>query len=155
MHKMPPRVEVIIRLFAPKQPKAPRRAVASGLPSWSRESKSSSNVERDLEMSASCRSVAKLRRTSHDRLRKSSDWNESNPRKVVAVLDEDALEADSSSVLVADPWIDKSSRSSTNLSRSLLEPATGVFGFMSMRNQRKLPAPSATQTHEPKTNVMP
>jgi hypothetical protein len=76
-------------------------------------------MERDSEMSASWRSVAKLRRPSHDRLCESSDWNESNLRKVVAALDEVAPEADSSSVLVADPWIDKSSRSSTNLSRSL------------------------------------
>jgi hypothetical protein len=81
-------------------------------------SKSSSNVERDSEMLASWRSVAKLRRPSHDRLHESSDWHEPNPRKVVAVLDEVVLEADSS-VLVADPRIDKSSRSSTNLSRSL------------------------------------
>jgi hypothetical protein len=82
-------------------------------------SKSSSNVERDSEMSASWRSVAKLRRPSRDRLRESLDWNECNPRKVVAALDEVALEVDSSSVLVADPRIDKSSRSSTKLSRSL------------------------------------
>jgi hypothetical protein len=110
---------VIIRPLAPKQPEAPRCAVASGFPSWSRVSKSSSNVERDLEMLAFWRSVAKLRRPSHDRLRESSDWNEPNPRKVVAALEEVALEADFSSVLVADPRIDKSSRSSTNLSRSL------------------------------------
>jgi hypothetical protein len=45
--------------------------------------------------------------------------NESNLRKVVAALDEVALEADSYSVLVADPRIDKSPRSSTNLLRSL------------------------------------
>jgi hypothetical protein len=70
-------------------------------------------------MSASWRSVDKLHRLSHDWLRESSDWSESNLRKVVAVLDEVAPEADSSSVLVADPWIDKSSRLSTNLSRSL------------------------------------
>jgi hypothetical protein len=82
-------------------------------------SKSSSNVERDSEISASWRSVAKLRRPSRDRLRESSDWNESNPRKVVAALDEVMPEADSSSFLIADPWMDKSSRSSTNLSRSL------------------------------------
>jgi hypothetical protein len=35
------------------------------------------------------------------------------------------------------------------------EIRNGVFGFMSTRNRRKLPAPSATQTHEPKTNVVP
>jgi hypothetical protein len=70
-------------------------------------------------MSASQRSVAKLRRPSRDQLRESLDWNESYPRKLVAALDEVAPEADSSSVLVADPWIDKPSRSSTNLSRSL------------------------------------
>jgi hypothetical protein len=70
-------------------------------------------------MLASWRSVAKLCRPSHDRLHEPSDWSESNPRKVVAALDEVVLEVDSSSVLVADPRIDKSSRSSTNLSRSL------------------------------------
>jgi hypothetical protein len=63
--------------------------------------------------------VAKLCRPSHDRLHEPSDWNESNPRKVVATLDEVMLEAGSSSVLVADPRIDKSLRSSMNLSRSL------------------------------------
>jgi hypothetical protein len=31
----------------------------------------------------------------------------------------------------------------------------GVFGFMSMRNRQKLPAPFVTQTHKPKTNVVP
>jgi hypothetical protein len=115
---IPSGVEVIIRLLAPKQPEAPRRVVASSFSSWSRVSKSSSNVVRDSEMLASWRSVAKLRRPSRDRLHESSDWNESNPRKVVAALDEVALKADSS-VLVADPRIDKSSRSSTNLSRLL------------------------------------
>jgi hypothetical protein len=117
--KRPSGVEVIIRLLATKQPEAPRRAVASGFSSWSRVSKSSSNVERDSEMLASWRSVTKLRRPSHNRLHESSNWNESNPRKVIAVLDEVTLEADFSSVHVADPRIDKSSRSSTNLSRSL------------------------------------
>jgi hypothetical protein len=81
-------------------------------------SKSSSNVERDSEMLASLRSVAKLRRPSHDQLHESLDWNKSNPRKVVAASDEVALEVDSS-ILVADPRIDKLSRSSTNLSRFL------------------------------------
>jgi hypothetical protein len=153
--KRPSGVEVIIRSLAPKQPKAPRRAVASGPPSWSRQSKSVSNAERDSDMSASWRSVAKLRRPSHDWLRESLDWNESNPRKVDAAPDEVASEADSTSILEADAWIDKSSRSSTNLSRLLRGPAAGVFGFMSMRNRRKLPAPSVMQTHEPKTNVVP
>jgi hypothetical protein len=57
-------------------------------------------------MLASWRSVAKLCRLSRDRLHESSDWNESNPKKVVAALDEVVLEADSS-VLVADPRIDR------------------------------------------------
>jgi hypothetical protein len=51
--KRPSGVEVIIRPLAQKQPEAPRRAVASGFPSWSKESKSFSNVERDSEMLAS------------------------------------------------------------------------------------------------------
>jgi hypothetical protein len=106
-------------------------------------------------MSASWRSVAKLRRLNCDQLREPLDWNESNPRKVVAAPDKVAPEADSTLVLVADAWIDKSSRSSTNLSRSLRGPAAGVFDFMSTRNRRKLPAPSAMQTHEPKTNIVP
>jgi hypothetical protein len=92
---------------------------------------------------------------SRDQLRESLDWNESNLRKVAATPDEVAPEADSTSVLSADEWIGKSSRSSTNLSRSLRGPAVEVFGLMSMRNQWKLPAPSAMQTHEPKTNVVP
>jgi hypothetical protein len=146
---------VIIRPLAPKQPEAPRRAVASGFPSWSRKSKSSSNVERDSEMSASWRSVAKLRRPSHDWLRESLDWNESNPRKVDAAPDEVVPEVDSTSILAMDAWIDKSSRSSTNLSRLLRGPTAGAFGFMSTRNRRKLPAPTTMQTHEPKTNVVP
>jgi hypothetical protein len=34
--------------------------------------------------------------------------------------------------------------------------AAGVFGFISsMSFRQKLPAPSETQTHEPKTNVVP
>jgi hypothetical protein len=49
--KRPSGVEVIIRLLAPKQPETPRHAVASGF--WSRESKSSSNMERDSEALAS------------------------------------------------------------------------------------------------------
>jgi hypothetical protein len=72
-------------------------------------------------MLASWRSVAKLRRPSRDRLYE-SDWNESNLGKIVAVLDEVTLEADSSSVLVADPRVDKSSRSSTNLSSRYENP---------------------------------
>jgi hypothetical protein len=71
--KRPSGVEVIMRSLAPKQPEAPRRAVASGPPSWSRESKSFSNAERDSEMSASWRPVAKLRRPSRVRLRESLD----------------------------------------------------------------------------------
>jgi hypothetical protein len=47
------------------------------------------------------------------------------------------------------------SSSSTNLSRPLRGSAARVFGFMSTRNRRKLSAPSAMQTHEPKTNVVP
>jgi hypothetical protein len=99
--------------------------------------------------------VAKLRRPSHDRLREFLDWNESNPKKVDAALDEVTLEADSTSILATDAWIDKSSRSSMNLSRLLRGPDAGVFGFMSTRNRWELPAPSTMQTHEPKTNVMP
>jgi hypothetical protein len=83
------------------------------------------------------------------------NWNESNPSKVVVALDGVTPKADSSSVLVAEPWIDKSSRLSTNSLRLLWKLATGVFGFMSMRNQRKLLAPSVMQTHEPKTNIVP
>jgi hypothetical protein len=66
-------VEVIIRSLVPKQPEAPRRAVASGPSSWSRESKSFSNAERDPEISTSWRSVAKLREPSHDQLCESLD----------------------------------------------------------------------------------
>jgi hypothetical protein len=58
--KCPSEVEEIIGSLVPKQPEAPRRAVASGPSNWSRESKSFSNAERDSEMSASWRSVAKL-----------------------------------------------------------------------------------------------
>jgi hypothetical protein len=76
-------------------------------------------MEGDLEMSAFWRSMAKLQGPSHDWLRESLDWNESNPRKVAAALDEVAPEADSTLVLTADAWIDKSLRSSMNLSRSL------------------------------------
>jgi hypothetical protein len=86
--------------------------------------------------------VAKLHKPSHDQQRESSDWNEPNPRKVDAPPDEVTPEADSTSILAADAWIDKSSRSSTNLSRSLQGSAVGIFGFMSTRNQQKLPAPS-------------
>jgi hypothetical protein len=133
--KCPSRAKEIIRLLVPKQPEAPRCAVASGPSSWSRKSKSFSNAERDSKMSASWRSVAKLHRPSHDRLRESSDWNESNPRKVDAAPDEVTPEAESTSILAADAWIDKSSRSSMNLSRSLRGSTVGAFGFMSMRNQ--------------------
>jgi hypothetical protein len=87
---------------------------------------------------------------SQDRLRKSLDWN-----RVVAALDEVTPEADSISIFAAEAWIDKSSRLSTNVSRLLQGPAMQVFDFMSMRNQRKLPASSAMQTHEPKMKVVP
>jgi hypothetical protein len=99
--------------------------------------------------------VAKSRGPNRDWLRESLDWNESNPSKVAAVLDEVTPEADSTSVLATDAWFDKSSRSSMYMSRLLQELAVEVSGFMSMRNRRKLSAPSAMQTHEPKTNVMP
>jgi hypothetical protein len=153
--KRPTGVEVIIRSLAPIPPKAPRRAVASGPLSWRKKYKSFSNAERDSEMPVSWRSVAKLREPSYDRLREFLDWNKSNPRKVAAVPEEVMPEADSTSIFAADAWFERLSRSSTNLSRSLLEPTTEVFGFMSTRNRLKLPAPSAMQTHEPKTNVMP
>jgi hypothetical protein len=100
--KRPSEVEEIIGSLALKQPEVPGRAVASSPSSWSRESKSFSNAERDSEMSASWRSVAKLHGPSHDRLRESVDWNGSNPRKVVAAPDEVTSDVDSSSVLVAD-----------------------------------------------------
>jgi hypothetical protein len=106
-------------------------------------------------MSASRRLVAKLRELSRDRLRESLDWNESNPREVTSAPDDVAPGADSTSIFMVEAWIDKSSRSSTNLSMSLQRPAVGVFGFMSTRNRRKLPAPSVMQTHKPKTNVVP
>jgi hypothetical protein len=51
--KHPSDMEVIIRSLAPKQPEAPRHAVASSLPNWSKESRSFSNAERDPETSAS------------------------------------------------------------------------------------------------------
>jgi hypothetical protein len=47
--------------------------------------------------------VAKSRWSNHDRLRESSDWNKSNPRKVVTAPDEVALEADSSLILARGP----------------------------------------------------
>jgi hypothetical protein len=118
----PSGMEVIIRSLEPKQPEAPRHAVASRLPTWSKESRSFSSVERDLETLASWRSVAGLRELSWDRLRESLDWNESNPREVAATLDEGEPGADSISIFVAEAWVDKSSRSLTNLSRSLRDP---------------------------------
>jgi hypothetical protein len=51
--KRPSGMEVIIRSLASKLPKAPRHAVASGPPNWSRESRSFSDAERDPETSAS------------------------------------------------------------------------------------------------------
>jgi hypothetical protein len=99
--------------------------------------------------------MAKLRELSWDQLRESLDWNESNPREVATTLDEVKPGADSTSSFVAEAWVDKSSSPSTNLSRSLRGSAAEVFGFMSTRNRRKLPAPSVMQTHEPKTNVVP
>jgi hypothetical protein len=42
-----------------------------------------------------------------------------------------------------------------NLSRLLQGSSAKVFGLMSMRNRQKLPTPSAMQTHEPKSNVVP
>jgi hypothetical protein len=83
------------------------------------------------------------------------DWNESDPREVATTLEEVELGADSISIFVAEAQVGKLSRSSTNLSRLLRRSAVEVFGFMSMRNHRKLPTPSATQTHEPKMNIVP
>jgi hypothetical protein len=112
-------------------------------------------MERDLETLASWRSVANLHEPSWDRLCGSLDWNESNPGEVAATLEEVEPGADSISIFVAEAQVDKLSRSSTNLSRSLQRSAAEVFGFMSTRNRRKSPTPSAMQTHEPKTNVVP
>jgi hypothetical protein len=85
----------------------------------------------------------------------SLDWNESNPREVAATLDEVEPGAVSTSIFVAEAWSGKLSSPSTNLSRSLRGSAAEVFGLMSTRNQRKLPAPPVMQTHEPKMNVVP
>jgi hypothetical protein len=124
-------MEVITKSLAPKQPKAP-------------------------EMLASWRSVARLRELNPgDRLCKSLDWNESNLREVGTTLDEAEPGADSTPIFVAEAQVDKSSKSSTNLSRSLRRSVAEVFGFMSTRNHQKLPTPSAMQTHEPKKNVVP
>jgi hypothetical protein len=75
--------------------------------------------------------------------------------EVATALDEVELGADSILIFVADAWIDRPSRSSMNLSRSLRGSAAGVFGFILTRNRQKSPTPSAMQTHEPKTNVVP
>jgi hypothetical protein len=112
-------------------------------------------MERDPETLASWRSVAGLREPSRDRLRESLDWNESNPREVAATLVEVEPVADSISIFVVEAWVDKPSRLSMNLSRSLQRSAVEVFGFMSTRIRQKSPTPSAMQTHEPKTNVVP
>jgi hypothetical protein len=135
MHETPLRGGDDHQIAGTKTTQSPTTCGGFGPSSWSKESKSFSNAERDPEISASYRSVAKLRRPSHDRLREPLDWNESNPRKVDAAPDEVAPEADSTSILAADAWIDKLSRSSTNLSRSLRGSTVGVFGFMSMRNR--------------------
>jgi hypothetical protein len=148
-------MEVITRSPASKHPEAPRHAVASGLPSWSRKSRSFSSMERDPEMLASWRSVISLHEPSWDQLRRSLDWNESNPGEVAATLEEVEPGADSISIFVAEAQVDKLSRSSMNLSRSLRRSVAEVFGFMSTRNRRKSPTPSAMQTHEPKTKVVP
>jgi hypothetical protein len=112
-------------------------------------------MERDPETLASWRSVAVLHEPSWDRLRGSLDWNESNPGEVAAMLEEVEPGADSISIFVAEAQVDKLSRSSMNLSRSLRRSAAEVFGFMSTRNHRKSPTPYAMQTHEPKMNVVP
>jgi hypothetical protein len=64
-------------------------------------------------------SVAELRRPSRDRLRKSSDCNESDSSVVVAARGEVALKMDSSSIFLVEPWVEKLSRLSTNSSSSL------------------------------------
>jgi hypothetical protein len=151
----PSGMEVITRSPAPKQPEAPQHAVASGLSSWSIKSMSFSSMERDLEMLGSWRSVASLHEPSWDRLCGSLDWNESNPGEVAAMLEEVEPGADSISIFVAEAHVDKLSRSSTNLSRSLRRSGAEIFGFMSMRNRRKSPTPFAMQTHVPKTKVVP
>jgi hypothetical protein len=148
-------MEVINKLLEPKQLEAPRRAVASGLLTWSRESRSFSSMERDPEMLASWRSVAVLHEPSWDRLCRSLDWNKSNPGEVAATLEEVEPVTDSISVFVVEAQVDKLPGSSTNLSRSLRGSAAEVVGFMLTRNRRKLSTPSAMQTHDPKTNVVP
>jgi hypothetical protein len=151
----PSGMEVITRSLAPKQPEAPRHTVASGFPSWSRKSRSFSNMERDPETLASWRSMAGLHEPSWNQLCGSLDWNESNLGEVAAMLEEVEPGADSTSIFVAGAQVDKLSRLLTNLSRSLRRSAAKVFGFMSMRNHQKLPTPSTMQTHEPKTMSYP
>jgi hypothetical protein len=112
-------------------------------------------MERDPETLASCKSVAGLHEPSWDRLCRSLGWNESTLGEVAATLGEIELGTGFNSILVVEARSGKLSSPSTNLSRSLQESAAEVFGFMSTRNHRKLPTPSAMQTHEPKTNVVP
>jgi hypothetical protein len=136
--------EVITRSPVLEQPEAPRHAVSSGFPSWSRKSRFSSDMERDPEMLASWRSVAG--EPSWDQLCRSLDWNKSNPGEVAAILEEVELGAGSILIPVAEAWSGKLSSPSMNLSRSLQESAVEIFGLMSTRNRQKLPTPSATQT---------
>jgi hypothetical protein len=63
--------------------------------------------------------VANLHELSWDRLCGSLDWNESNLGEVAATLEEVKRGADSISIFVVEAQVDKLSRSSTNLSRSL------------------------------------
>jgi hypothetical protein len=88
----PSGMEVITRSLAPKQPEAPRHAVASGFPSWSKKSRSFSNRERDPEALASWRSVAGLHEPNWDRLCGSLDWNESNPGELLQRCKKSSLE---------------------------------------------------------------
>jgi hypothetical protein len=148
----PSGMEVIIRSLAPKQPKPPDTRWLQAFQPGA-ESPGPSLAWRETQRCWP--PVAGLREPSRDRLRESSDWNESNPREVAATLDEVEPGADSISIFVAEAWVDKPSRLSMNLSRSLRGSAAEVFGFMSTRNRRKSPTPSAMQTHEPKMNVMP
>jgi hypothetical protein len=147
--------EVITRSPGTEQPEAPRHEVASDFPSWSSKSRSCSSVEQDPETPASRRLVAGLHEPSCDRPCGSLDWNKSKPGKVVATPEEVEPGADSIPICAAEVWSGKLSSSSTNLLRSLRGSVAKVFGLMSMRNRRKLPAPSAMQTHEPKTKVVP
>jgi hypothetical protein len=62
--------------------------------------------------------VAELHRPSHDWLHKFSDWSESDPSVVIAARGGVALKTDSSSVFLAEPRVDKSSRFSMNSSRT-------------------------------------